>query len=82
MKKMNQKEKIVLFIMIVFMILTDILICFDNTTIQMIGYLCLFIVLGLLVYFCIDRGRENKKQQELDAKKIIEQMASKKKVSK
>lgn len=82
MKRMNQRQKIIIILMIIFMILTDILICFDNSIIQTIGYLCLFIVVGLAIYYFIVGKRDNKLKQEQEVKKIIEEVKTKKKVSK
>lgn len=78
MKKMSKKQKIIISLMIMFMILTDILICFDNNIIEKLGYLCLVIVVGLTICYAFVSYLDNKKIQDQKDKKLLEEILSKK----
>lgn len=72
MKKLNYRETICLFGMIVCMISTDILICFDDPKIQKIGYICLVGVLLFLIFYCMESHKKRKIEDEKTARKVIE----------
>lgn len=78
MKKLNYRETICLVGMIICMIATDILICFDDQKIQKVGYICLFGVVLFLIFYCMESHKERKIEDEKKASKLIESFENQK----